>query len=503
MSGWRGLVALALVALSLGGCSGPTAAPDQAAAQPPSPEDAAIWASTQLDPCKLITRAALTAFQPSEPYLATPHSCAVDAATARNPGSHVVVGVRSGFDHAERSYAEPLTVGGFVAYQVVEVYPDESTCRVSLPLSPTVALQIRTPADGPSLAGCTLARAAAAVVAEAMKNPAALARQPGKGLAEWDLCALTQRALGVTTAPRTISTSTEDQCSTAGEEKHAITVSTGFGPEPVTLLPERTDFTAVQLNGVQGIQGERDGRCHVTWAQESVPGAQPERGFLGVLASAPTCPIAVDTANKLRSALPGAPPAAPRAPLKLGFPAGSRDEPTDPECQVLIKVTPQTCRAARPMPAPLGIQANLSAAGQTDAVDAACALLAEGIRATGTAAPVMVVDTNHCVGGPKEFSVSFRLAVRPLSSAAALCLEQGRKAITVAGRPALLCKDTDTDRHLVIALRGSLQSSAALVISSGTSIPRGLFGDVPRDAARTKLVDKAAEHILTKYFSSE
>ncbi|WP_344870816.1 hypothetical protein [Allokutzneria multivorans] len=473
--------------------------PDKAAAQP---EDAAIWASTQLDPCKLINHTALTAFQASEPYLVSPHLCAVDAATASTPASQVLVGVRSGFDHAERRYAEPLTVGGLIAYQVVEVYPEESTCRVSLPLSPTVALQIRTPADEPSLAGCTLARAAAAVVAEAMKNPGALVRQPRKGLSEWDLCVLTQRALGVSTAPRKISASTEDECSTAGE-KDAITVSTGFGRDPVTLLQGQQGFTTAQLDGVQGVQGERDGRCHVNWAQDSVPGARPELGFLVVLASAPTCPNALDTANRLRSALPGAPPTAPRVPLTLGFPTGSRDEPTDPECQVLIEVTPQTCRAARAMPAHLGVQANLTAAGQPDAVDAACALLAEGIRAIGTAEPVVVADTNHCVGGHKDFSVGFYLAVRPLSPGAAMCAEPGSKAITVAGRPALLCKDTDSYRQLVIALRGSLQSKAALVISGGLNTPRGMFGDVPRDAERTKLVDKVAEHILTKYLSSE
>ncbi|WP_344871176.1 hypothetical protein [Allokutzneria multivorans] len=491
---------LALALLALTGCTstvaGEPAAPEGVSAG--IPETPAMWASTQIDPCKLL------AAQPGTAFSVKPHSCAVEADGAK---SRIVARVGTAFDHSWRKRSAPVTVGGLTAYQRIDASKstfDDTSCKVDIPLSATVSVQLEARASDAAVeSGCASARAAATSAAGLLAKPEGLTRVMQNTLGHWDLCDLLTSALGEQ-ASREEPALNRDSCKTEGISSSQVSLEATTGTDPVSdarANPQGATF--VQLQGTEATQLISGLTCVLEWTQERSPVERPGYEVQRMRLAAEQCPRSVEAANKIRLKLAGKAPAPPARPAKLGFPEGTPDESSDRACQVLTYVEPGDCRAAKGIAAPKGIEANMTAARGAESSDVACALLGPALREVTGQEPVLASKGKSCVGRPKDFTLDVQLVVDADSSLNEACtMGLARQTVSLSGKPSVSCGPSESSLMLTAGVRGSAEAKGTVGVYGTLDAPRGISAEQPKDAERLKAVERIAELVITRHFTS-
>ncbi|SDN42872.1 hypothetical protein [Allokutzneria albata] len=487
------------------------------------PEEPAKWAAGRIDPCTLLTAAVPLTITPGSAYLVRPHRCEMEVTKDSWDKFTVELEVGARFHHGDRADSAPVTARGLLAYQRLSISEMTSnTCEVFLPLSSTAAILVTSRAEGrerdPGIA-CATPRGFVDRVAGELERPEAHLHRPGPMLAKWDMCEVLGGALD---RPAPEPGRNRDECSARLDSGKYISLAAQHGDDPAVRVeaPE----TIVQLNGVAAKRHRFDSSeplaCTLSWAQEAVPISRYGNSFHVLQLSGAACEEFPALANKVRAVLSAEPPGAP-APGRLGLPDGAQDEETDPACRIFTNAWPDTCRAAKPAIPRQGVNAIMAAVGESSGGDELCAMLADAMRTVTLREPVVaVVDDIHkwgCAARTPDYSLAVNLGVGPDESLTGLadwlCLTGSRWGDgTVDGRQARNCTHHGgvrtvagvTGKDVYVAVRGSAEAEGILKITGSLHHPVGI-SDILRpaqDAEKAALVDRVAEHVARRYFTS-
>ena len=195
-SPWRLAMAAAALAVVGAACSSPPA-PARPAPPPVDLEASASWATSELDPCALLSPDVVDAVEDAGPvYAASPHSCAVGGVADQR----IAVAVGTAFGTTERALASPAVVGDRRAYLTRDVPAGpKARCTVDFPISPTRSVRVSAPAgDGDLAASCATATTIAEPIGPKLAAPAERVRAAAPGdLGRWSACDLIGTAPGL------------------------------------------------------------------------------------------------------------------------------------------------------------------------------------------------------------------------------------------------------------------------------------------------------------------
>ncbi|WP_232665148.1 DUF3558 domain-containing protein [Pseudonocardia sp. TRM90224] len=311
------LVAL-LLAVALVGCASEPA-PD--AAPPTRDPQAVTSALIGLDPCAPIRMQQLAA---GETVRQTgPNRCWLNT-QGKGVSVQVVLGQ---WRHIESLGTETqLVIGGAKAYQAVSA--NRLSCRVSIPVSPKLAVAVQTSVDAPSsddLCGRTLPIATSAVAVlngeQAPPEPPALT---------WNSCDLLGRAVGAAAdgLPRRYDPANFglDKCAAVREMPEGYQQVFGLSvtfKDPADLLGTQDTLVA----GLRAKQQDFGTDCNVEWTAGTSGIAEPDLAGAVLLLNAPNCADAVRYADAATAAFAMAPPPGVTPLRPLTYRPDERDNP--------------------------------------------------------------------------------------------------------------------------------------------------------------------------------
>ncbi|MDN5860128.1 MAG: hypothetical protein L0H84_16060 [Pseudonocardia sp.] len=490
-SPWRLGLAAAMVALAGAACS---AAPPSPAPRPPVAVDPAAivrWATSELDPCTLLSPDVVDAVEGAGPvYAASPHSCAIvgtvtvaAADPASDTGGRILVSVGTAFGTAERAAASPSVLGGRLAYLTRDVPAGpRAVCAVDFPISPTRSVRVAAPAGEGDLA--TACRAATVIAEPIGPKIAAPAERAGPAvvgdLRRWGACDLLAEGLGWQPDRGPFAAPDADTCrgnprGPGSEPSVQLAMSTG----PAALAPPGTGEEIVQLPGGAALQAGTPAQCTLTTIAQALPGAPVDAAahrLTVVLREAgdDPCVAAADVLGKLTAAVANGPGTGAPAPATMGYPPGTTVGVPD-ACGVPGTALPGTCRAPQPAEVPPDVTALVRGAGTPAGADVACAMLA-AVAAPGTGElERAAADGTGCIGLAADgYAVTVGFAERTGAAAADRCVGGGdsRPEVPLPGRTGMRCPSSPDTFDLVVPVLGdTLADDGAILRITGQALP--------------------------------
>lgn len=521
---WFGVLVSGVLVLSACGRPATSGLPPLANTYTPTAEiseQPARWAQVGLDACRLLNGDAVKRVATGAPFASGPHSCELPITLPGGVPERLVVALTAGFDHHNRSVAAPLTVGGLVAYALMDGpgtrTPELRTCDLHIPLSATTAIRVHGRAGGDDLtSGCAAQRAAAESIAGHLVEPLSAASEaPPTAIGRWDICRLLGKALQSGTRVRFgvgrdgIAGSacvTYDPNAGATWANTDLSVVAGPDPlrEPIPVPAEGADparapeLLTLAFGQVRKTPRERG--CDLEWPVGVVEGAPADRAVLRVKLTRDNepaaCTTAISHAERIAKTL-SVPPVPPPTPTTLGFRVGVPDEPMDAVCQLDPQAGPVDCRAPAEVVLPKQAEALIATYNTPEAPDIACALLGELIN-TATGQPGRTAARReHCQGATPDHGLLFTLRFYPASSDVwHRCDASG--TTTIAGHTMTVCSTGNARRELMIPT--SPDSPLGMIrIAVAEGVPRGISAPVPLKSDQLTVVDRMAETVIARY----
>lgn len=488
-SPWRLAMAAAALAVVGAACSS-SPAPARPAPPPVDLEASASWATSELDPCALLSPDVVDAVEDAGPvYAASPHSCALGAADQR-----IAVAVGTAFGTADRALASPAVVGDRRAYLTRDVPAGpKARCTVDFPISPTRSVRVSAPAgDGDLAASCATATTIAEPIGPKLAAPAELARPAAPGdLGRWSACDLIGTALGWQPDRSAFASPDADTCRGApqglgSEPSVQVRLSTGPAALPAPGGGEQT----VQLAGGPGLQAGTSAQCILTTIAQPLPDAPVDVAAHRITvvvreAADDPCTAATTTMATLTAAVANGPSAAPPAPASLGYAPDAPEGAAPAACGVAGAAPAEKCRAPRTVAVPDSASALV---GNGAGADLTCAMLGSvAVPAVGEL-DLAAVDGTGCVGLATDgFAVTVGVDPRSGSTGGDPCAGAGSRPVVPVpgGRTGVRCPSAPGTFDLVVPLVGPSGGPVLRVTGQGLA-PRG-------DRARARPVGDDAE----------
>lgn len=476
-------------------CSSPSR-PDRPGPPPVDPEASASWATTELDPCGLLSPNVVDAVEDAGPvYAASPHSCAVGAgAIGGGVDQRIVVAVGTAFGTADRAVASPAVVGGRRAYLTRDVPAGpKARCTVDFPISPTRSVRVSAPAgDGDLAASCATATTIAEPVGPELAAPAEHTRPAAPGdLGRWSACDLIGTALGWQPDRSAFATPDADTCRGApqgpgSEPTVQVRLSTG----PAALGAPGAGEQSVQLSSGPALQAGTPAQCTLTTIAQPLPAAPVDMAAHRITvvvreAADDPCAAAATTMATLTAAVANSPSAAPPAPASLGYAPDGPDDAAPAACGVPGAVPAAGCRAPRSVAVPDSASALV---GSGSSADLACAVLGSVAAPAVGELDLAAADGTGCVGLATDgYAVTVGVDPRSGSTGGDPCAGAGsRPTVPVSGgRTGIRCPSTPGTFDLVVPLVGP-SSGPVLRVTGQVLAPRG-------DRTRTRPAGADAE----------
>ena len=445
-------------------CSSPPA-PDRPAPPPVDHEASVGWATSELDPCALLSPDVVDAVEDAGPvYAASPHSCAVgDGAAGGVAEQRIAVAVGTAFGTAERAIASPAVVGDRRAYLTRDVPAGpKARCAVDFPISPTRSVRVSAPAgDGDLAASCATATTIAEPIGPKLAAPAERTRPAAPGdLGRWNACDLIGSALGWQADRSAFASPDADTCRGAPQgpgSEPSVQVRLSVGP--AALPAPGGGEQAVQLASGPALQAGSPAQCTLTTIAQPLPAAPVDVAAFRITvvvreAPADPCTAATTTMATLTAAVANGPSATPTAPASLGYAPGAPDDAPPAACGVAGAAPAESCRAPRPVAVPDSASALV---GGGSGADLACAMLGSVAAPAVGELDLGAADGAGCVGLATDgFAVTVGVDPRSGSAGGDPCAGAGtRPAVPVpGGRTGVRCPSSPGTFDLVIPLVG-------------------------------------------------
>ncbi|MGI5128698.1 hypothetical protein ACQEVB_17945 [Pseudonocardia sp. CA-107938] len=480
-SPWRLAMAAGALALAAAACSSaPT--PTRPVPPPPDPEAAVSWATSELDPCALLSPAVAAVEDGGPVYAVSPHSCAIGGTADQR----IVVAVGTALGTADRAVAAPVVVGDRRAYLTRDVPIDpKARCAVDFPISPTRSVRVSAPAGEGDLAGsCATATTIAEPIGRDLAAPAERVRAAAPGdVGRWGACDLIGTALGWQADRGAFAQPDADTCrgtpqGPGSEPSVQVRLSTGPAVLPAPGAGERT----VQLAGGPALQAGTAAQCTLTAIAQVLSDATAHRITVVVReATDDPCTAAAATMATLTTAVADGRAAAPPAPAALGYAPSAADDPVPAACGIGAAQV-ASCRAPRRVPPP-----DSAAALVGGGADPTCAMLGSVAASVGEL-EMAAADGTGCIGLAGD-GYAVTVGVAPGGQPCA-----GSTVPLAGGRSGIRCPSAAGTFDLAIPLGGPV-----LRITGQTRAPRGdRARTLPADAAeqRTRALTDA---LVTRY----
>jgi hypothetical protein len=317
---WRGLVAGALAALAVGGCSpnetpdhaDPTSSPTTTAPLADRDPAAVRAALRQLDLCKLLLAASKGLVTPpagDEPRFRFPSYCGLGA---NSNGSFVAVEVSDPW-RTPPDANPPRQFGGATGY------PDlgprdigQKVCEVYLPVSPTTAITVHVEDFGERGSPCGLAESLTGAVAEALAEPDRFRAAP-----RWDPCDALKAAHGNANGGYEPQSFMSASCSDTASDVHLAFRATTPGASG-TEEPGASAWASRTVAGTTVWFSGDESLCSAQWSAGPIgsPYTGGDDDSLVADVQAPNCAEATKLVKPLIAVLKRPPPdVAPQRPL--------------------------------------------------------------------------------------------------------------------------------------------------------------------------------------------
>ena len=388
----------------------------------PRPKDrdpAAVAAALrQLDPCKLLDLE--VAKRRGKPNVATiptgPHSCFLapgpDQAPGDGGGIAVQVGARS--DVLLRYSGVPTAIGGAKAYEYTENTDSSSDCRVVIPVSAVLAVEVGYSELGDAGDLCPVVRQYAEGTVGKLRDPDAAAfTDTTRPFSAWDGCLLLRTALGEAAA----GTYTYEPNS-HGDPLGGCVAHDNEADEMLSLEISYTDDALLtgaqnrQLAGKSVTLDDRDESCSARWDHGGNGNTNKWYAVTPVYLSAKDCDMAAALAEKVITFAGQNPPAgaAPQRPLLFG--PEENDTASLGACADLgITGGEEDCQPYQEVPVPESPDDILAAADENRHVQ--CAVFADAIAETFGKQFRPVAWGAHCFFVDTEHEVRVQVNVDP------------------------------------------------------------------------------------------
>ncbi len=461
--------------------------------QTPEPEDrdpaAVAVALRQLDPCKLFDLA--VAKKRQRPNVATipsgPHSCFL-APSADYDGIHgggIELSVGALSDQLFRYNGAPIALAGAKAYEYARTDDLASSCRLAIPMSSTLAVELyyqeREKADL-----CPTARQYAEGTVGKLRDPDALAyTDTSLPFSAWDGCSLLRAALGEAAADY------EDYqpdshgdpfggCSAANKDREN-------GYDPVSIQVSYDDDAEV-IGKARTIAGktvaveDRSKDCSARWNHGPTGVANELWAVTPVSMSAKDCDTLVPLVEKVIG-LAGTKPqddAAPQRPLLYGL--DENDTASRGACvDLAISGGVEDCEPYQEVPVLRGGDAIMAASDANRHLQ--CAVFADAVADKFGTEFVAVTWGEHCFFVDPAHTVEIQVNVddgNAPSDYGRGDLYSGREKTEIAGKPAIVFWDADrTVFEIYLSPHSSTSELGNLHIAVGMVGGRGKEYETP------------------------
>lgn len=491
--------------------SGPAVPAEKQVPRPEDRDPAAVAAALrQLDPCKLLDlEVAKRRGKPNVVTIPTgPHSCFLAPGPDLSPGDaggiEVQVGARS--DALLRYSGVPAVIGGAKAYEYAENTDSSSDCRVVIPVSAVLAVEVGYAELGEAGDLCPVVRQYAEGTVGKLRDPDAAAfTETTRPFSAWDGCLLVRTALGEAANSFTYESNTH------GDPLGGCVAHHHDNDDMVSLEISYTDDALLdgaenrQLAGKSVTLDDRGESCSARWDHGGNGNTNKWYAVTPVYLSAKDCDQAASLAEQVITLAGQTPPAGPAPQRPLLFGPEENDTASLGACADLgITGSEEDCLPYQEVPVPEHPDDIMAAADENRHVQ--CAVFADAIAETFGEQFEPVAWGAHCFFVDTEHEVRVQVNVDPVnvpSDYGVGGLYTGREDTEVAGKAAVTFWDTDrTAFEIYVSPGDDIDAPGNLHIAVESTGGRGDLGNP--EALPQEHADRGTEamtQVVETYFS--